>query len=340
MLHESDFKVRIKEVNSEYTIVLADGDLLSRVCGTNDSNLKLIEKHIGVPVFTRGNEISIDEEDPHIQQEFKFIIDRIVDEISDTGDSSSDLIHSILNTGFVHGVADTDFDAGRYAISIPGSTRKIYPKTKNQAELVKAFRKNDLVFAEGPAGSGKTFLAVAEALNLVLSKKVSSIVLTRPIVEAGESLGFLPGDLEDKINPYLRPLYDSMNACLPREIVHKLTENGIIEVAPLAYMRGRTLNNCAVILDEAQNTTTEQMKMFLTRMGENAKVFITGDTTQIDLPKRFTSGLVHAMRILSKIPEISMIRLSGADVVRSSLVRKIVQVFAESDLVPGQSSRA
>lgn len=340
MLHESDFKVRIKEVNSEYTIVLADGDLLSRVCGTNDSNLKLIEKHIGVPVFTRGNEISIDEEDPHIQQEFKFIIDRIVDEISDTGDSSSDLIHSILNTGFVHGVADTDFDAGRYAISIPGSTRKIYPKTKNQAELVKAFRKNDLVFAEGPAGSGKTFLAVAEALNLVLSKKVSSIVLTRPIVEAGESLGFLPGDLEDKINPYLRPLYDSMNACLPREIVHKLTENGIIEVAPLAYMRGRTLNNCAVILDEAQNTTTEQMKMFLTRMGENAKVFITGDTTQIDLPKRFTSGLVHAMRILSEIPEISMIRLSGSDVVRSSLVRKIVQAFAESDLVPGQSSRA
>ena len=340
MLHESDFKVRIKEVNSEYTIVLADGDLLSRVCGTNDSNLKLIEKHIGVPVFTRGNEISIDEEDPHIQQEFKFIIDRIVDEISDTGDSSSDLIHSILNTGFVHGVADIDFDAGRYAISIPGSTRKIYPKTKNQAELVKAFRKNDLVFAEGPAGSGKTFLAVAEALNLVLSKKVSSIVLTRPIVEAGESLGFLPGDLEDKINPYLRPLYDSMNACLPREIVHKLTENGIIEVAPLAYMRGRTLNNCAVILDEAQNTTTEQMKMFLTRMGENAKVFITGDTTQIDLPKRFTSGLVHAMRILSEIPEISMIRLSGADVVRSSLVRKIVQAFAESDLVPGQSSRA
>ncbi|MDY6398595.1 MAG: PhoH family protein [Treponema sp.] len=327
-------------MNSEYTIVLADGDLLSRVCGTNDSNLKLIEKHIGVPVFTRGNEISIDEEDPHIQQEFKFIIDRIVDEISDTGDSSSDLIHSILNTGFVHGVADTDFDAGRYAISIPGSTRKIYPKTKNQAELVKAFRKNDLVFAEGPAGSGKTFLAVAEALNLVLSKKVSSIVLTRPIVEAGESLGFLPGDLEDKINPYLRPLYDSMNACLPREIVHKLTENGIIEVAPLAYMRGRTLNNCAVILDEAQNTTTEQMKMFLTRMGENAKVFITGDTTQIDLPKRFTSGLVHAMRILSEIPEISMIRLSGADVVRSSLVRKIVQAFAESDLVPGQSSRA
>ncbi len=326
-------------MTSEYTIVLSDGELLSRVCGTNDSNLKLIEKHIGVPVFTRGNEISIDEDDPHIQQEFKFIIDRIVDEISDSGDSSSDLIHSILNTGFVRGVADTDFDAGRYAISIPGATRKIYPKTRNQAELIKAFRKNDIVFAEGPAGSGKTFLAVAEALSLVLSKKVNSIVLTRPVVEAGESLGFLPGDLEDKINPYLRPLYDSMSACLPREIVHKLTENGIIEVAPLAYMRGRTLNNCAVILDEAQNTTAEQMKMFLTRMGENSKLFITGDTTQIDLPKRITSGLVHAMRILGEIPEISMVRLSGDDVVRSSLVRKIVQAYSDNEQLNEQEVR-
>ncbi len=314
-------------MNSEYTIVLSDSEILSQVCGTNDSNLKLIEKHIGVPVFTRGNEISIEEEDPRIRETFKFIIDRIVDEISDSGSSSSDLIHSILNTGISFGEADSGFNAGKYAISIPGSTRKIYPKTKNQAELVKAFRKNDLVFASGPAGSGKTFLAVAEALSLVLSKKVNSIVLTRPIVEAGESLGFLPGDLEDKINPYLRPLYDSMNACLPREIVHKLTENGIIEVAPLAYMRGRTLNNCAVILDEAQNTTAEQMKMFLTRMGENAKVFITGDITQIDLPRRSTSGLVHALKILDDIPEISIVRLSGEDVVRSPLVRKIVQAY-------------
>lgn len=328
------------KVNSEYTIVLADGDLLSRVCGTNDSNLKLIEKHIGVPVFTRGNEISISDEDPHVREAFKFIIDRIVDEISDTGDSSSDLIHSILNTGFVHGSCDSDFNAGRWAISIPGSTRKIYPKTKNQAELIKAFRKNDLVFVEGPAGSGKTFLAIAEALSLLLSKKITSIVLTRPIVEAGESLGFLPGDLEDKINPYLRPLYDSINACLPREIVHKLTENGIIEVAPLAYMRGRTLNNCVVILDEAQNTTKEQMKMFLTRMGENAKVFVTGDTTQIDLPKRIPSGLVHALRILSGIPEISMIRLDGGDVVRSALVRRIVQAYIENDTPAAQDSQA
>ncbi|WP_294429538.1 PhoH family protein [uncultured Treponema sp.] len=324
-------------MNSEYTIVFSDGDLLSRVCGTNDSNLKLIEKHIGVPVFTRGNEISISEEDPRVQQEFKFIIDRIIDEISDSGDSSSDLIHSILNTGFVDGIADSDFNAARYAISIPGSTRKIYPKTKNQAELVKSFRNKNLVFAEGPAGSGKTFLAVAEALNLVLSKKVNSIVLTRPIVEAGESLGYLPGDLESKINPYLRPLYDSMNACLPREIVHKLTENDIIETAPLAYMRGRTLNNCAVILDEAQNTTVEQMKMFLTRMGENSKVFVTGDISQIDLPKRQKSGLIHAMHILEGIDEISIVRLDGRDVVRSGLVRKIVQAYEQDSDCTGEA---
>lgn len=307
--------------------MLSDNEILSKVCGTNDSNLKLIESHLGVPVFTRGNEISIAVEDSSVRQEFKFIIDRLVDEISDGGESSSDLIQSILNTGIVSGSARANFNAGEFAVSIPGGTHKIYPKTKNQAELVRAFRKNDLVFAVGPAGSGKTFLAVAEALRLVLSKKVNSIILTRPIVEAGESLGFLPGDLEDKINPYLRPLYDSMHACLPREIVHKLTENGIIEIAPLAYMRGRTLNNCAVILDEAQNTTVEQMKMFLTRMGENSKVFITGDVTQVDLPKRSQSGLIDALRVLEGIPEISMVELDGNDVVRSSLVRKIVIAY-------------
>jgi phosphate starvation-inducible PhoH-like protein len=146
-------------------------------------------------------------------------------------------------------------------------------------------------------------------------------------VEAGESLGFLPGDLQDKINPYLRPLYDAMNAVLPREVVHKLTEHGIIEIAPLAYMRGRTLTNCAVILDEAQNTTTEQMKMFLTRMGEGSKVFVTGDVTQIDLPKKKASGLVHALRVLAPIDEIGRIQLTDGDVVRSSLVRKIVQAY-------------
>lgn len=325
-------------VNNEFTIVLPDSCVISQICGTNDSNIKLIENHLGLSVFTKGNELSIDTDDDSKKQQFKFIIDRILDELSEaSADSSnpSDLISSILNNGFVRDEIDESFSAGDFAISIPGSTRKVYPKTKNQCALVNAFRKNDLVFAVGPAGSGKTFLAVAEALRLVLSKKVNSIILTRPVVEAGESLGFLPGSLEEKINPYLRPLYDSMNSCIPRETVHKLTENGIIETAPLAYMRGRTLNNAAVILDEAQNTTTEQMKMFLTRMGENSKVFITGDITQIDLPKRYTSGLVHALRILRGIPEISIIELDGSDVVRSSLVKKIVQAY-ENEQTPEQ----
>ncbi len=306
-----------------YTIVLPDTDLVTRVCGTNDSNLKLIETHLGVPVFTRGNELSLDNDDPQIRQQFQFIIDRIVDEITESGESSPDMVQAILNGGH----QNTSFNAAENAIAIPGAVRKVYPKTKNQASLIQAFRRCDLVFATGPAGSGKTFLAVAEALRLVLSHRVNTIILTRPVVEAGESLGFLPGDLQDKINPYLRPLYDAMNAVLPREVVHKLTEHGIIEIAPLAYMRGRTLTNCAVILDEAQNTTTEQMKMFLTRMGEGSKVFVTGDVTQIDLPKKKTSGLVHALRILAPIDEIGRIQLTDGDVVRSSLVRKIVQAY-------------
>ncbi|MBR4373145.1 MAG: PhoH family protein, partial [Treponema sp.] len=236
-------------MEKEFTIVLSDSDVLSHICGTNDCNLKLIEEYLGTPVYTKGNELSIENEDAEIQQKFKFIIDRISDEISESGRCSRDLVESILNTGFVGWrksdgiISSPSFNAGDAAIQIPGGTHKVYPKTKNQASLVKSFRKNDLVFAVGPAGSGKTFLAVAEALRLVMSKKVNSIILTRPVVEAGESLGFLPGTLEEKINPYLRPLYDSMGACIPRETVQKLTENGIVEIAPLAYMRGRTLSN-------------------------------------------------------------------------------------------------
>lgn len=318
---------RIESLNNEYTIVLSDPEVLSQVCGTNDSNLKLIEKHLGVNVFTRGNELSISDNSPEVQQKFKFVIDRLADEISDAPYCSEDLVESILNTGFQKGECNSSFNAGEFSISIPSGYRKVYPKTKNQAKLVEAFRKNNLVFAVGPAGSGKTFLAIAESLRLLLNHKINSIILTRPIVEAGESLGFLPGDLQDKINPYLRPLYDSMNSCISSDIVKKLQENGIIEVAPLAYMRGRTLNNAAVILDEAQNTTKEQMKMFLTRMGENSKVFVTGDVTQVDLPKKVPSGLIHALSILKNIDDISIVELDGSDVVRSALVKKIVWAY-------------
>ncbi|WP_407397573.1 PhoH family protein [Treponema sp.] len=314
---------------SAYTIIVPDSDILARVCGTNDSNLKLIEEFLDLPVFAQGNELSVETDDLALQQQFNFIINRILDEFSEGGMTVTDaeLIQSVLNNG---DSGDHQFFS-RYSISIPGGTKKVYPRTKGQAVLVQKMRSTDMVFACGPAGSGKTFLAVAEALRLLLTHKVNSIVLTRPVVEAGESLGFLPGDLNEKINPYIRPLYDAMGAVLPKETVKRLTDNGIIEVAPLAYMRGRTLNDCAVILDEAQNTTTEQMKMFLTRMGENSKVFITGDPTQVDLPKKITSGLVHALGILRGVEGVSIAELDSGDVVRNELVKKIIQAYENEE---------
>lgn len=312
-----------------YTIIVPDSDVLSRLCGTNDCNLRLIEEFLGLSIFAQGNELSVETDDPALQQQFNFIINRILDEFSDGTIAVTDgeLIQSVLNNG---DTGDHQF-LTRYSIQIPGGTKKVYPRTKGQALLVHKMRTTDMVFACGPAGSGKTFLAVAEALKLLLSHKVNSIVLTRPVVEAGESLGFLPGDLNEKINPYIRPLYDAIGAVLPKETVKRLTDNGIIEVAPLAYMRGRTLNDCAVILDEAQNTSIEQMKMFLTRMGENSKVFITGDPTQVDLPKKMTSGLVHALEILKDVDGISIARLDSGDVVRNELVKKIIRAYENEE---------
>ena len=312
-----------------YTIIVPDSDVLSRLCGTNDCNLRLIEEFLGLSIFAQGNELSVETDDPALQQQLNFIINRILDEFSDGTIAVTDgeLIQSVLNNG---DTGDHQF-LTRYSIQIPGGTKKVYPRTKGQALLVHKMRTTDMVFACGPAGSGKTFLAVAEALKLLLSHKVNSIVLTRPVVEAGESLGFLPGDLNEKINPYIRPLYDAMGAVLPKETVKRLTDNGIIEVAPLAYMRGRTLNDCAVILDEAQNTSIEQMKMFLTRMGENSKVFITGDPTQVDLPKKMTSGLVHALEILKDVDGISIARLDSGDVVRNELVKKIIRAYENEE---------
>lgn len=312
-------------MDTEYTIVVPDVDVLSNVCGTNDNNLKLIEDYLGIPVFTRGNELSVNTEDDAKRQEFRFIIDRIIDEISDGAKNSRDVITSVLNI-------DRHADMDSTSIVVPGSLRKVYPHTQHQADYIQAMREKDMVFCIGAAGSGKTFLAVAEALRLLLTHKVSRFVITRPVVEAGESLGFLPGDLEDKINPYLRPLYDSMEMILPKETVKRLIESELIEIAPLAYMRGRTLNNSVIILDEAQNTTREQMKMFLTRMGENSKVFITGDATQIDLPRKLPSGLLHSVSLLEGIDEISINRLTAEDVVRNPLVRKIVKAYENEQI--------
>lgn len=309
-----------------YTIIIPQSEVLHRICGTNDSNLSLIENFLGVSVFARGNELSVNSEDKETTENFRFIIDRISDEFSVNESTGTDreIIQSVLNTEVSGKISDV-------SVSIPGAFKRIYPETKGQADLILAMRSSDLVFALGPAGSGKTYLAAAEALRLLLCHKISSIVITRPVVEAGESLGYLPGDLQEKINPYIKPLYDAMNSILPRETIKKLNDNNLIETAPLAYMRGRTLKNCAVILDEAQNTTPEQMKMFLTRMGENSKVFITGDPTQVDLPPRIQSGLVHSTKILNNIKGISIVELTSTDVVRNPLVKQIIQAYENEE---------
>ena len=311
-------------MESEYTIVVPDIDVLSCVCGTNDKNLQLIEEHLGVPVYIKGNELSVENNDPAICQKFQFMVDRIIDEVQAGGKSSEDVILTVLNT-------EKKVNADEVVIIVPGAVRRIYPRTQHQAEYVNMLQTRDMVFCTGSAGSGKTFLAVAEALRLILTHKKSKLIITRPVVEAGENLGFLPGDLEDKIDPYLRPLRDAMESILPVENVKRLFEAGIIEVAPLAYMRGRTLNNAVVILDEAQNTTCAQMKMFLTRMGENSKIFVTGDPSQIDLPKKCVSGLMHSVKILSNIEDIGFMTLTAEDVVRNNLVKKIVRAYENDE---------
>lgn len=208
------------------------------------------------------------------------------------------------------------------------SGKMIYPKTLGQAILAASMDKNDIVFATGVAGTGKTYLAVAHAVDLLKKEKVQKIILTRPAVEAGESLGFLPGDLKEKVDPYLRPLYDALHEMLGQESTERLIEKGVIEIAPLAFMRGRTLNDAAVILDEAQNTTSSQMKMFLTRMGKNAQMIITGDITQIDLIKKKDSGLIQACQILEGIDGIDIVHLQNADVIRNPLVQKILERYS------------
>ncbi|MCR4743253.1 MAG: PhoH family protein [Treponema sp.] len=307
-------------MNSEYTIVVPDNEVLSCVCGINDNNLKLIEEHLGIPVFTRGNELTIENDDPQLREKFQFIVDRIIDEVYAGGKNGKDIVLSVLNT-------QRKVNMEEVSIIVPGALRRVYPRTQGQAEYINLLQNKDMVFCSGSAGSGKTFLAVAEALRLIITHQKNKLIITRPVVEAGESLGFLPGDLEQKIDPYLRPLRDAMESIVPMDTIKRLTEAGIIEVAPLAYMRGRTLNNAVVILDEAQNTTKAQMKMFLTRMGENSKVFITGDPSQVDLPKKVASGLMHSISILYKIEDIGFIQLTADDVVRNHLVKKIVKAY-------------
>ena len=306
-------------MDDNITIVLDSMDILSGVCGANDGNLKAIEGSLGGRIATRGNEIRLEGADGEGQRRFRNLMENLITLVKGGETPSPEYIKTLTGP-------DTPAEDDSI-IHIPHGFGRIYPRSRNQAAYIRGMMKCDICFGIGPAGTGKTFLAVAWALGLVLSKKMRKLVLTRPVVEAGESLGFLPGDLAQKINPYLRPLYAAMESLVPYDVIHRMEENHIIEIAPLAYMRGRSLNDCVVILDEAQNTTTEQMKMFLTRIGEGARAVVTGDVTQIDLPRRKDSGLLHATSILSDVEGLHFAYLHTADVVRNPLVKKIIQAY-------------
>ncbi|MDR2150390.1 MAG: PhoH family protein [Spirochaetaceae bacterium] len=317
------------------TIVLKDTEELSGVCGANDANLQTIEQLLGGRIVARGNEIRAQTIN---EQDFKTVINALITAVH-TGESPTpDYVRAVVDTLTTGERTYKDYinDA---LIMIPHGFKRVYPRGKNQAAYIQGMRSCDITFCVGPAGTGKTYLAVAEALRLLLSKRVYKLVLTRPVVEAGESLGFLPGDLAQKISPYLRPLYDAMEALIPFELIHRLEETRAIEIAPLAYMRGRSLNDAAIILDEAQNTTREQMKMFLTRIGSGSRAVITGDATQIDLPRPADSGLLHALSLLKTVEGIHFAWLNTADVVRNPLIKKIIQAYEyEKDSFP--ASRA
>jgi phosphate starvation-inducible protein PhoH and related proteins len=322
-----------KEVHVEeaFALVLDSTEKLAELCGTNDANLKEMETLLGSPVFSRGNEIFIGSADSRERELFSRIVGELIHH-ADSGESPSpDLVRAVHASFSADSDSRESAEAFRDAfIQIPGGTGRIFPKSPRQARYVQAMASHDVSFCVGPAGTGKTYLAVAYALKEVLSRQRRKLVLTRPVVEAGESLGFLPGDLIQKINPYLRPLYDSIEALIPYEAFRRMEENRQVEIAPLAYMRGRSLNDCLVILDEGQNTTKEQMKMFLTRIGVGSKAIITGDVSQIDLPRKAESGLVQALDLLKGIDEISITRLEGQDVVRHPLIRKIIKAYDEN----------
>lgn len=277
-------------------------------------------------IISRGNEIRIQGTPPEILR-INDILNSLLQHYHRFGRITEEQVKSFITQEQQAAVAHVPDETLVYGTRGVG----IKPKTQNQFKLVKAVQENDLVFAVGPAGTGKTYISVALAVRALKNKEVRKIIITRPAVEAGENLGFLPGDLKEKIDPYLRPIYDALQDMIPAEKLRFYQENGVIEIAPLAYMRGRTLQNAYILLDEAQNTTTMQLKMFLTRMGQNSKVIITGDVSQTDLPRKQRSGLVEALHILSDVKGIGFVQLTSTDVIRHKLVKRIIDAYEVAD---------
>ncbi len=292
----------------------------------NDINLKSIETLAGTEINSRGNELFIGGSDPERIE----LVTSIIDELKNIAMEGQVPNPEIIKEIYLSITKEEGKDLSLFretCISIPNGYSRIHPRSIQQAKYMQGMDTHEMSFCIGPAGTGKTYLAVAQSLEEVLSRKRRKLILTRPVVEAGENLGYLPGDLAQKISPYLRPLYDAMESLIPSDVINRMEDNRFIEIAPLAYMRGRSLKDCFVILDEAQNTTREQMKMFLTRLGEGSKAVITGDVTQIDLPSKKNSGLLHAVSILSKVREIHINKFTARDVVRNPLVRKIINAY-------------
>ncbi len=309
---------QINKNNKKHTIEFENNSFLPELYGNHDENLAKFENYYGVAISYRGNilEISGDHESSLMAA------DKIME------------LYNELDNGIILGIKDIDVFLKTKKIEkdkflIKTKNKKIYARSKNQEKFVDAINNNDLVFGVGPAGTGKTYLAVAAAVQSLINNQISRIILSRPAVEAGERLGFLPGDLKEKIDPYLRPLYDALNDLMPKKILESNMDNGVIEIAPLAFMRGRTLENAFIILDEAQNTTNMQMKMFVTRLGRNSKMVILGDITQIDLPAGSSSGLKEILKLVPKDEGIDVVNFQNKDIVRHRLVDKIVKAYSK-----------
>lgn len=312
--------------DNEITLAVNDSENVMKLHGRYDENIKLIEEKFAVKIISRDGSLKIIGDSDNISKAER-TIKKVIKEIETSGQIDTQRISYIMD--LVMKDSEYSYDDLSGVICYTNRGKQIRCKTLGQKKYIKSIEKNEIVFGIGPAGTGKTYLAMAMAVKAFKNEEVSRIILTRPAVEAGEKLGFLPGDLQDKVDPYLRPLYDALYDLIGAEAYVRFREKGLIEVAPLAYMRGRTLDDAFIILDEAQNTTPEQMKMFLTRMGFGSKMIVTGDVTQVDLPFEKVSGLTKVEKILKGIKGIDFVYLTRDDVVRHKLVQKIIDAYEE-----------